>query len=242
MRDNPAERLHDLLSAFKGVANQPMLSAWAAVLGVERDNLPELLHAVAAVTALPAQLEADLRAALPDNDLELFLAWKPKVEAAMQGFANSGTNADGVQRQYDDSTLVSLQHASHALRTSGRELQDDQLTTLADALQGLDELISGSEDIDTELQVFLLDLVYEMKRAVRLVRVQGVDGLQVALERSVGALYVRAGLGQPLPDPGSHVGRRFFAVIAQLGGLIAFGNSSFALGGNVLDVLRAIGS
>jgi len=53
-----------------------MLSAWAAVLGVERDNLPELLHAVAAVTALPAQLEADLRAALPDNDLELFLAWE----------------------------------------------------------------------------------------------------------------------------------------------------------------------
>jgi hypothetical protein len=243
VRDNPAERLHDLLSAFKGVANQPMLSAWAAVLGVERDNLPELLHAVAAVTALPAQLEADLRAALPpDNDLELFLAWKPKVEAAMQGFANSGTTADGVQRQYDDSTLVSLQHASHALRTSGRELQDDQLTTLADALQGLDELISGSADIDTELQVFLLDLVYEMKRAVRLVRVQGVDGLQVALERSVGALHVRAGLGQPLPDPDSHVGRRFFAVIAQLGGLIAFGNSSFALGGNVLDVLRAIGS
>ena len=68
MHDNPAERLHDLLSAFKGVANQPMLSAWAAVLGAERDNLPELLHAVAAFTALPAQLEADLRAALPDND------------------------------------------------------------------------------------------------------------------------------------------------------------------------------
>jgi len=85
VHDNPAERLHDLLSAFKGVANQPMLSAWAAVLGVERDNLPELLHAVAAVTALPAQLEADLRAALPDNDLELFLAWKPKVEAAIAG-------------------------------------------------------------------------------------------------------------------------------------------------------------
>lgn len=242
MHDNPAERLHDLLTAFKGVADQPMLSAWAAVLGVERDNLPELMHAVAAVTALPVQLEADLRAALPDNDLELFLAWKPKVEAAMQGFANSGTTADGVQRQYDDATLVSLQHASHALRSSGRELQDDQLTTLADALQGLDELISGSADIDTDLQVFLLDLVYEMKRAVRLVRVQGVDGLQVALERSVGALYVRAGLGQPLPDRGSQVGRRFFAVIAQLGGFIAFGNSSFALGGNVLDVLRAIGS
>lgn len=242
MHDNPAERLHDLLTAFKGVADQPMLSAWAAVLGVERDNLPELMHAVAAVTALPVQLEADLRAALPDNDLELFLAWKPKVEAAMQGFANSGTTADGVQRQYDDATLVSLQHASHALRSGGREIQDDQLTTLADALQGLEELISGSADIDTDLQVFLLDLVYEMKRAVRLVRVQGVDGLQVALERSVGALYVRVGLGQPLPDRGSEVGRRFFAVIAQLGGLIAFGNSSFALGGNVLDVLRAIGS
>lgn len=242
MHDNPAERLHDLLTAFKGVADQPMLSAWAAVLGVERDNLPELMHAVAAVTALPSQLEADLRAVLPDNDLELFLAWKPKVQAAMEGFTNSGTTADGVQRQYDDATLVSLQHASHALRGSGRDLQDDQLTTLADALEGLDELISGSADIDSELQVFLLDLVCEMKRAVRLVRVQGVDGLQVALERSVGALYVRAGLGQPLPDPVSHVGRRFFAVIAQLGGLIAFGNSSFALGGNVLDVLRAIGS
>jgi hypothetical protein len=242
VHDNPAERLHDLLSSFKGVANQPMLSAWAAVLGVEQDNLPELLHAVAAVTALPAQLEADLRVALPDSDLELFLAWKPKVEAAMQGFANSGAAADGVQRQYDDATLVSLQHASHALWSSGRELQDDQLTALADALQGLDELISDSADIDPELQVFLLDLVYEMKRAVRLVRVQGVDGLQVALERSVGAICVRAGLGQPLPDPGGQVGRRFFAVIAQLGGLIAFGNSSFALGGNVLDVLRAIGS
>jgi len=29
-----------------------------------------------------------------------------------------------------------------------------------------------------------------MKRAVRLVRVQGVDGLQAALERSVGALML----------------------------------------------------
>jgi len=28
----------------------------------------------------------------------------------------------------------------------------------------------------------------------------------------------------------------------QLGGLIAFGNSSFELGGNVFDALRAIGS
>lgn len=242
MRDNPAQRLHDLLSAFKQVANQPMLSAWASVLGVERDNLPELLHAIAAVTTLPAQLEVDLRAALPDDDLELFLGWKPKVEAAMQGFANSGTNVDVVQNQYDDSTLLSLRHASHALQAGGRELQDDQLTMLADALQELDESISGSADIDQELQVFLLDLVYEMKRAVRLVRVQGVDGLQVALERSVGALYLRAGLGQPLPDPGSHVGRKLFAVIAQLGGVIAFGNSSFELGGNVFDALRTIGS
>ena len=242
MRDDPAQRLLKILSDFQQVPNQPMLAAWASVLEVDPDDLPELLFAVAAVTALPAQLEVELRAALPEVDLELFLGWKPKVEATMQGFRNSGSSVDAIQRQYDESTLLSLRHASHALRLGGRDLPDEHLTALADALRDLDELIENSADIDEDLREFLLDLVSEMKRAVRLVRVQGIDGLQVSLERTLGALLVRAQLGKQLPEPKAGVGRKFFAVIAQLGGLISFGNSSFELGGSVIETIRAIGS
>jgi len=231
-----------MLVQFKQLPPTPStLQTWATLLGTSADDLPTLFDAASALCALPAQVEAAVRK-IPAIDEALFLAWRPKVTAALLIFANmSGNSFEAVQQQYDGETLTSLAHSAHELGRSGIELPVDQIAAIATSLRELRDLIEVSEDLDDVLRQFLLDLVAEMERAVRLVRIRGADGLEDALERTVGALAVRYQGKLPEAITDTAIGNKLMAVILQVGALITVVNSSYQLGTAVDQTLRALG-
>ncbi len=244
MRSNPAQRLHDLLAALKTrPANGSTVSGWAKVLDVDSDDLPLFFEAISGVTALPMQIEAQLEH-VPDLDPALFVApWKDRVDAALAGFYHMGNPLDGVLRQYDDSVLLSLRHASFALRQAGRELDLEQVPALYVSLNELEELIVTSEGLDPDLVEFLLGHVHDMKQAVQLLRVRGPEGLQASLERTVGGTLLRKAESKPVPDPSSPVAQKLQEVVLTLGAVVTLSNESIALTGSVIEgVQKALGA
>jgi hypothetical protein len=240
-RDNPAARLHSLLIQFKQLPpDPPTLNSWAAVLDLPIDNLPELLDAAAALCALPNQVETALRT-ITDIDTDLFLEWKPKVAATLQNFTNmSGNSFLAVQQQYDSATLTSLAHAAHELGRGGTEIPADQLADLTQSVRELRGLVETSDGIEEALRQFLLDLVVEMERAVRLVRVRGVDGLEDAMEQAVGALVIR--FGGKLPEAIEHkpIGEKLMTTILKFGAIVTVVNSSYQLGLAIDTSIKAL--
>lgn len=76
--DNPAGRLHELLTRFqRNASQQPVRGAWAAALGIGTDDFPELLRAVALVLELPAQIEVEIDRVSPDEfDRDSTMRWQ----------------------------------------------------------------------------------------------------------------------------------------------------------------------
>ncbi len=236
MRSDPAQRLHDLLAGLQGQPGiESTLSGWAKVFDIAKGDMPLFFEAASAVTALPTQIEAQLERD-PNLDPALFVTpWKNRVRAALEGFYHLSNPLDGVLRQYDASVLLSLRHASFALRLSGHELDVEQIPALYVALSELEDLIVNTEGLDPDLTDFLLRHVHDMKRAVQLLRVRGPEGLQASLASTVGEAVLRRAEGKPTPEPGSAVAQKLLNVILQLGAFVTFSNESIALTGTVIE-------
>lgn len=241
MPDNPAQRLHDFLVAMQG--QPPSITIGEAVgnlLGVSKEDTSTLLRAAAEIVQLPEHTCRQL-VMIPDIDEDLFLGWRPTVDHALTHLQNlSGNGITPMVSSYDAATLLGLRHASHQLKaTSARDVPREQMDELASELEALRHLIEIADQLDGSLRLFLLDLVNEMTRAMLFYRIQGADGIEGALERSLGALALRYRRNQPLPTT---ILQKFKTVFAVAVGVVGFANSSYELGGNVVDAIAEITS
>jgi hypothetical protein len=232
MRSNPAQRLHDLLTEFK--AKQPgipIARAIGEVLDFDPDDAPVLFSAVAAISALPYQIELQLERT-PDIDHELFVSpWMSKVSAVIEQLHNVGNPVQNVTQQYDDAVLLGLRHASHALRLTGHELPTDtEVSDLLAALNDLETQVFAADDLDGEVRDFLLRHINDMRRALQLVKVHGVEGFQNAVAATAGDAVLRQIEGKPVPNPESPIGQQFNDVMTKAGLLITFSNGLIELG------------
>ena len=242
MPDNPAQHLHDMMAALKSQpGNAIVVNAIATVLEVDSTDLPTLLYGAAELAELPKQIETEL-VAIPDLNQELYLTWKPAVRAALDYLKNmAGQNMQAMGAHYNDTTLLSLRHASDVLRASSyRDIPSEQLQNLLVSIDELRQLIEESDEVDGVLQAFLLDLVEEMRRSIRLYRIHGASGIEKALERSVGALWLRYQRTSTPPPASGKVWKKFAAVLAAMGLVLTTANSAYELGSNVVEGIAQI--
>jgi len=114
--DNPAGRLHALLSSLRRSANPQSVSsmqAWADVLGVPYQDLVGYTSAMSDVLQLSADAAARIES-LEDVDVDLLLRWQEKTEVALaNSLALGGSPVNQVLAQYDETTLSQLEFCSY---------------------------------------------------------------------------------------------------------------------------------
>ena len=82
---------------------------------------------------------------------------------------------------------------------------------------------------------FLLRHIDEMKKALRLLRLTGPEGVRSAIAGSVGETMLRNVEGKPLPDPNTPVGKKWSETLTKLGQFVDFSNGAVQLGTSVLE-------
>lgn len=167
------------------------------------------------------------------------MSWEASVYNALSGVYNLSNNIQAVQVTYDNATLLSLRHASHELRLAGRELPTEQLSALTTDLNELVSLIETASDVPADLRVLLLDLAQKMLRAVQLVKLHGIDGLQKAVQQCIGALVVRYPQGVPDQTKSSSAWERLLKVVSDLGLIIGTASTGYELGSSVVHTISS---
>lgn len=198
--DNPAGRLHALLSSLRATANPESASsiqAWADVIGVPQQDLVAYTSAMSDVLQLSADAAARIKS-LEDVDADLLLRWKRKADLALaNSLALGGSPVNQVLAQYDETTLNQLEFCSYELhrRYRDRSIPGDKVEELIASLVDLRiEIESEDAGLTAESRGLLLLHLSEMEATLRRYSVTGIDGLEGAFDRTVGHLCRRPDL------------------------------------------------
>jgi hypothetical protein len=197
--DNPAGRLHALLTQLRGQDwSERVQVGWAAVLAVgsSEQDLPELARRLAPVYELPVEIEASVARLDPDDyDHDMLLRWRPAVAGVLQATCFPFNPLETVMHKYDGETLAWLEHSNDVLqrRRSEREVKAADAERIEKLVHDLAKEIAEA-DVDGELRIFLLDHLDSMSRALRDLPVRGVLALQDAYDRAIGSLVRRKDL------------------------------------------------
>jgi hypothetical protein len=175
--DNPAGRLHRLLTAFQRAASsQPAHGAWATALVVPGNDLALLLRRLALVVELPAQIEAEIAKVDPDEfDQDAVMRWKgpldPVLGPTLFGHEQSGVVADRI----DSSALLSLEQCSFVLHRHRRQpgVIDSDIERLRSLLDDLRTEVEHNLDSELELRDFLLHHTQAMTEALDVLVISG---------------------------------------------------------------------
>lgn len=198
--DNPAGRLHALLSSLRQTANPQSVNsiqAWADVIGFPHQNLVAYTSAMSDVLQLSEDAAARIKS-LEDVDADLLLRWKPKTDVALaNSLALGGSPVNQVLAQYDETTLNQLEFCSYELhrRYRDRSISADKIGELIAQIVDLRvEVDSEDAGVPAEVRGLLLLHLSEMETALRRYSLTGIDGLEAAFDRTVGHLYRRPDL------------------------------------------------
>jgi hypothetical protein len=239
--DNPAGRLHKFLADMR--AQQQHLTISQALREVLSGPLTdaEVLHAMAAAMALPAQIRAQVEEL--DDDIELLMRWERHVVGALgSGFALAQP-LNTMINQYDATDLYGLEVCSKELHRHQAErvigaADLDRLRAELDALR--DDLLASV--LPADLRGFLLEHLEDMARALLNYQLYGIAAVERAYDRTTGALARRSDLTARLirqEDSQDSVGR-FGRFLAQVALAIAVAQSALALPSQVVDMLNAV--
>jgi hypothetical protein len=207
--DNPAGRLHELLSRYRAVASSdaslPVHNVWMAVLEVNETELPAALCEVASLVSA-IELEAfrtdreELKSALEQHRR----AWTlPILSSDVHPRQNPGPGPSYV----DEKALASLGLVSMLLEGSSQVHVPD--TAQIDALKqqiavALDEVLRA-QDLPGEIRMILLERLHDIIWALDHLRVSGPDGVVAAIERLIGAIALRNPEGAEKSSTFSHI-------------------------------------
>jgi hypothetical protein len=235
---NPAARLQALLDeaslAAAKVKNPRIAQVWAEVLNVDADDLPELLSRLSRVYALPSQIREEM-ALVPNIDPDQIMEHLPVIEQAFAKFA--------VQNQWQQFAETITPAAKYSVATCANVLNgispepaiaDSDVERLADLARALFDEVMGS-DLEPALKQYLGETLAEVLRAIDLYKVNGVRGLEHAIDAAMGR-FLRT-------QPGSTEGRaraaakKVFGFLKGLSVAIALLNATHSLVNNYGEIL-----
>lgn len=240
--DNPAGRLHALLSSLRRSANPQSVSsmqAWADLLGVPYQDLVGYTSAMSDVLQSSADAAARIES-LEDVDVDLLLRWQEKTEVALaNSLALGGSPVNQVLAQYDETTLSQLEFCSYELhrRYRDRSISADKLDELIGRLIELRADVESEEaNFPVEVRGLLLMHLSEMETALRRYGLTGIGGLEAAFDRTVGHLCRRPDLGSQATQ--STVWPKVAATLAAISLVVTTATQVLALPPALHDVFQ----
>lgn len=190
-QDNPAGRLHWLLSTIKTFdANVPIENALARAMELEDEEDPARLHEAVAVAARwPGEAETLVRTIEGENH-DLLLQWVSQVRDAVAWLGRWGHTINNAQNQYNDTTLYSLAVTADLLHRRRPEpvIEADSLADLVSLVQEVMDAIVGDEQMPSAAREALLARLLDVQKALLHFRIVGYPGVEDAMDRLLGGL------------------------------------------------------
>lgn len=201
--DNPAGRLHTLLSRFKanGSAGGSIVDAWATTINLNKDD-PAFRRMLGRVASLPADVhDAVIAAELGPEYIEMSndytVRWSQPI-LLWNCPPDNAVPADLVQ-QDSLSLLAALSGILHRDASEGRVPANEQLAQIHSALQeALNEI--RTSDLDPGLIRLLIQRLHDLLAAVETVIVGGPGAVLAAVER-LAATYDRQSTSTKATSP-----------------------------------------
>jgi hypothetical protein len=186
--DNPAGRLHDLLSRL---AEQPpsnsVIGAWAEVLGVEmRDVILRLGDVANLVPQIQAAAESGNEPALVDSVTRYRDAWAKPIFPVDSAF-----NAELHRVLPDGPAMETLNLVSaqlHRIAPDGMVPDEEELAKLKARLREISDEIQVADEIPEELRGLIVDRLGDAVSALEHLNVGGPGAVKRAMEALIGSV------------------------------------------------------
>lgn len=184
--DNPAGRLHKILTEARNVPNKAVIEVWAQVLGAQPGNKTDIIRRV----SLMQELFDDIKIKIANIDginKELYLSRFNELEAVIKS-TNYDAGWDGIKAHLSDAAMISLAHCAEALSRFGETLIDEnEFTELLNDIDALSEKLRSSS-ISKPLQHIIIDLLETMRRSISEYRIRGAEGMKREFAYCLGVL------------------------------------------------------
>lgn len=187
--ENPAGRLHELLTRFGSNPANSIIDAWAEALEVERSEVPYHLGHV-------ASLLLDVRRAAEETDSPAFNPMPDHLNALASSIfpMNQAFGAQVAQVVPDANAMQMLATLSYALNLSASEgtiPDDDEVDELKESVGELIDEVKSS-DLPPEVRRALLHRLAEMLEALEHLEIGGPNAVRRAAESLAATAVIHA--------------------------------------------------
>jgi hypothetical protein len=234
--NNPAGRLHGILQ--RGLdevhVNAQVKDAWRELLKTDKDDAT-LYRRYAQLVALPGEIRV-LVSTLEDVNRTLILEPLDAVEEALaQPFT---TTWQSVRAMLSDKAMWGLQVLDDRLRraTDERALEQEQLNDLQTSLHALADEVLLAEPLDAALRATLVEHLAAMFTAVDEAMTRGGGAVIEAVERSVGAVFIRHPRAVN-EEPSRSWVQKFFTMANRALTLVTLASGTLELTADALEAL-----
>lgn len=187
--DNPARRLHHLLSAMQGRTSGPIRDVWASALGHDKNDTVAFYRSAAYLSELVQETSYRIRQ-LPDEDHDLYLEWVPDVLRAITPNALSEEWAT-YRGSLSTGQLVGVKHCASLLGKRHIEvaIETEKLEELSHQVEALIKKVQDAE-LNAGLKAYLYDLLVAVQLAIANYRFRGTEGLKKAIIQAYGVIQL----------------------------------------------------
>jgi len=233
--NNPAGRLVSILRAAKakGQDQNPARQVWADLLGVEQNNLPQLLVQLGHLIELPELIRKEI-SRHEDIDQAIFLKWLPKVQ---KSFSNINLTASfkNFMNPIDEAALDGLDFCSDLLSRRKPEKTLDQ-KELDSIYKDVSVLIDDILDSDTNqyLKQFMLEKLDDVIQAIRNYKIRGAKPIEKAVESTLGSIVTHKGIYEETKK--SKNGSRFWKLLARVAIVVNIVAGSIQIGETAINL------
>lgn len=219
---NPFRRLHEILDLAR--SKSPLATAldvWASVFECKPNELSEIVKGFSEVTALVNETKEAVKRFVP-GDNEIFISPLDSIE--------DGINSQHLTKNWDhnkgfitNALMTALTFGSYAMvqHYPGASPESDQ--SIRSFIEKLDVLLAECLDseLTVELKRFFATQLETLRAALIAYRVDGLEGLEQALDKIMGSLHRNSGPIKAEPAEGKEFIGRFFDVLGKVNDMVS---------------------
>ncbi len=233
--NNPAGRLHSLLSEGKGKQmDKPASEIWAEILEAPKEDTGLLLRRVGHVLSLPSSVK-EAMSYIDDLDHNIYLRWLPRVEASFSILNFQMAWKQFIER-FDGEIMYGIEICSDRLSRERPEKIADE-SNLNNLLEKVTDLLSDLDNVelDTNVWFYIYDHLMKIKEAIEEYKIRGIKPLEAVFEQTIGGLVLTPDIYNKSKDTPS--GKRFWEVMGYLAIVVTITASSIQIGKDIVSLL-----
>ena len=217
-KDNPAGRLHAILTQARNQGNVPTIEVWTKVFGAHTGNKTEIMRNMSKLMELLDEIKAKI-SKMEGINTELYLSRFPEIEAVVKA-TNYDAGWDGYKAHLNDAAMLNLAHCAEVLsKYDENPVDGDELSELLKSVDELSEQV-WKGNLDEKLKWVVTDLLEALRRSIREYRIRGAEGLRRDLAFCVGMLVQNHALFKANEE--KEEVSRFGKIISKLNAIVSF--------------------